>query len=100
MDTNLPLDNNLYFQKKYYKEVFCIKNLHSSSLVVSFDLGYSNVMVMNEMMIRLMNVKMNVEIVWLVVENLSEIVMMSDVNVNCLNLMLYSDDNVMIFDDE
>jgi len=58
MDMHLPEHNNLYFQKNHYKEFFCIKNLY---LLLMLDVLYLfDVMVMNVMMNRLMNVNMNV----------------------------------------
>jgi hypothetical protein len=58
MDINLPMHNNLYFQKNHYMEFFCIKNLY---LLLMIDVLYLFVvMVMNVMMNRLMNVNRNV----------------------------------------
>jgi hypothetical protein len=58
MDMHLPEHNNLYFQKNHYMEFFYIKN---SYLLLMLDVLYLfDVMVMNVMMNRLMNVNMNV----------------------------------------
>jgi hypothetical protein len=57
-DMHLPKHNNLCFQKNHYMEFFCIKNLYL--LLMADVLCLFDVMVMNVMMNRLMNVNMNV----------------------------------------